>query len=182
MSVDIQTHPSNLSANGRFGRLAYLGWNMLMGLVIIGIAILLAILIPSFAQQITDPSPMLIIAMVIIGLVFYSALIYYSFIFTIRRLHDRNQSGWLSLLMLVPLVNFILFIYLSCAKGDAAANNYGAPHLTKTWEKVLGWIYITLFPIAMLGIVAAIAIPAYQDYVQRAKQAQIQMQQQQYPE
>lgn len=34
----------------------------------------------------------------------------------------------------------------------------------------------------MLGIVAAIAIPAYQDYVQRAKQAQIQMQQQQYPE
>lgn len=182
MSVDIQTHPSNLSANGRFGRLAYLGWNMLMGVVIIGIAILLAILIPSFAQQITDPSPMLIIAMVIIGLVFYSALIYYSFIFTIRRLHDRNQSGWLSLLMLVPLVNFILFIYLSCAKGDAAANNYGAPHLTKTWEKVLGWIYITLFPIAMLGIVAAIAIPAYQDYVQRAKQAQIQMQQQQYPE
>ena len=182
MSVDIQTHPSNLSANGRFGRLAYSGWNLLMGLVIIGIAILLAILIPSFAQKITDPSPMLIIAMVIIGLVFYSALIYYSFIFTIRRLHDRNQSGWLSLLMLVPLVNFILFIYLSCAKGDATANNYGVPHITKTWEKVLGWIYITLFPIAMLGIVAAIAIPAYQDYVQRAEQAQIQMQQQQYPE
>ncbi len=182
MSVDIQTHPSNLSASGRFGRLAYLGWNMLMGVVIIGIAILLAILIPSFAQQITDPSPMLIIAMVIIGLVFYSALIYYSFIFTIRRLHDRNQSGWLSLLMLVPLVNFILFIYLCCAKGDAAANNYGAPHLTKTWEKILGWIYIILLPIAMLGLVAAIAIPAYQDYVQRAKQAQIQMQQQQYPE
>ena len=182
MSVDIQTHPSNLSANGRFGRLAYLGWNMLMGVVIIGIAILLAILIPNFDQQITNPSPVLIIAMAIIGLVFYIALIYYSFIFTIRRLHDRNQSGWLSLLMLVPLVNFILFIYLSCAKGDAAANNYGAPHLTKTWEKILGWIYIILLPIAMLGLVAAIAIPAYQDYVQRAKQAQIQMQQQQYPE
>ena len=67
MSVDIQTHPSNLSANGRFGRLAYLGWNMLMGVVIIGIAILLAILIPNFDQQITNPSPVLIIAMVIIG-------------------------------------------------------------------------------------------------------------------
>ena len=81
-----------------------------------------------------------------------------------------------------PFFNLLFVIYLCCAKGDAAANNYGAPHLTKTWEKILGWIYIILLPIAMLGLVAAIAIPAYQDYVQRAKQAQIQMQQQQYPE
>ena len=182
MSTDIQTHSSSLSANGRFGRLAYLGWNMLIGLAITIIAIFLAILIPNFDQQITNPSPVLIIAMAIIGLVFYIALIYCSFVLTIRRLHDRNHTGWMSLLMLIPLFNLLFFIYLCCAKGDAAANNYGAPHLTKTWEKVLGWIYITLFPIAMLGIVAAIAIPAYQDYVQRAKQAQIQMQQQQYPE
>lgn len=178
MSVDIQTHPSSLSANGRFGRLAYLGWNMLMGLVIIGIAILAVILIASFGPLMTDPSPAVTIAMVIIGLVFYIALIYYSFIFTIRRLHDRNQTGWLSLLMIVPLVNLILFIYLSCAKGDATANNYGAPHITKTWEKVLAWIYITLLPISII----VLAVPAYQDYVQRAQQAQIQMHQQQYAE
>ena len=75
MSVDIQTHPSNLSASGRFGRLAYLGWNMLIGLAITIIAIFLAILIPNFDQQITNPSPVLIIAMAIIGLVFYIALI-----------------------------------------------------------------------------------------------------------
>ena len=37
--------------------------------------------------------------------ILYIVLIYFSFIFTIRRLHDRNHTGWLSLLMLVPLVN-----------------------------------------------------------------------------
>ena len=182
MSVDIQTHPSNLSANGRFGRLAYLGWSMLLGLVAGFIIVLLLMLMPSLFSPTTDPSTSVSIGMVVIGLAFYIALVYFNFVFTIRRLHDRNHTGWMSLLMLIPFFNLLFFIYLCCAKGDAAANNYGAPHLTKTWEKILGWIYIILLPIAMLGLVAAIAISAYQDYVQRAKQAQIQMQQQQYPE
>lgn len=34
------------------------------------------------------------------------------FSITIRRLHDLGHSGWLSLLLLIPLVNLILIIYL----------------------------------------------------------------------
>ncbi len=191
MSVDIQTYPSNLSASGRFGRLAYLGWSMLLGLVAGFIIVLLLMLMPSLFSPTTDPSTSVSIGLVVMGLAFYIALVYFNFVFTIRRLHDRNHTGWMSLLMLIPFFNLLFVIYLCCAKGDAAANNYGAPHLTKTWEKVLGWIYITLFPIAMLGIVAAIGIPAYQSYLQKVQQAQqeqiqmqelIQMQQQQYSE
>jgi hypothetical protein len=68
-----------------------------------------------------------------------------------------------------------MMLYLSMAKGDAHENQFGPPRQTQTWEKILGWIYILIFP---MGILLAVAIPAYQDYVQRAQQQQIEMQQQ----
>ena len=104
-------------------------------------------------------------------------MIFFSFIFAIRRLHDKNQSGWLSLIMLVPLINLFFFVYLSCAKGDAGTNNYGAPRVTKGWEKVLGWIYIILIPIGTI-LIAVSAIPAYQSYIERAQLQQLEYQQQ----
>ncbi|WP_425916179.1 DUF805 domain-containing protein [Acinetobacter sp. TSRC1-2] len=167
-----QTYPTSesaLSPSGRFGRLSYLGWNMLMSffiLIIIGI-------IAAFSPNLfTDPSTMTgssMVAAVLMGIA-YLALLYFSFVFTIRRLHDRNHMGWLSLLILVPGINIIFAVYLIFAKGDDRSNQYGPRRITKGWEKVLGWMYILIFPI---GVLAAIAIPAYQDYVTPSQQAQI---------
>jgi len=105
----------------------------------------------------------------------YMGVLYFSFIFAIRRLHDRNHSGWLSLLTLIPLINLGLTLYLAFAKGDEHENQFGLPRSTKTWEKVLAWFYVLIFPLAIL---TAIAIPAYQDYLQRAQVAQMDIQQQ----
>ncbi|MCY6412477.1 DUF805 domain-containing protein [Acinetobacter sp. VNH17] len=168
-----QTVDHPLSPKGRFGRLSYAAWSLLSGLVAcIAIFILAfgaALLTGDNLEQGQD-FPILAIVLFIIV---YIALIYFSFVFTIRRLHDRNQNGWLSLLIIVPLVNLIFLIYLFCAKGTVGENNFGPARITQGWEKVLGWIYIILIPIAfVLGVVAAIAIPAYQDYVQRAQQTQ----------
>lgn len=44
-----------------------------------------------------------------------------------RRLHDLNKSGWLSLLVFVPLANVILGIILLFKAGSREANNYGKP-------------------------------------------------------
>ncbi|OTG99908.1 MULTISPECIES: DUF805 domain-containing protein [Acinetobacter] len=162
---------SVLNAAGRFSRFSYLGWNGLLLLVMMLLGIIVAIALPSSAPDTNQDMP--VFAMIILGIL-YIALIYFSFIFAVRRLHDRNHSGWLSLLMLVPLVNIGMALYLTFAKGDAYANQFGLPRVTRTWEKVLGWIYVLIFPI---GILAAIAIPAYQDYVQRAHQGQIEIQQ-----
>ncbi|ENU20985.1 hypothetical protein F994_00451 [Acinetobacter bohemicus ANC 3994] len=162
---------SVLNAAGRFSRFSYLGWNGLLLLVMMLLGIIVAIALPSSAPDTNQDMP--VFAMIILGIL-YIALIYFSFIFAVRRLHDRNHSGWLSLLMLVPFVNIAMALYLTFAKGDAYANQFGLPRVTRTWEKVLGWIYVLIFPI---GILAAIAIPAYQDYVQRADQGQIEIQQ-----
>ena len=163
---------SPLSAAGRFGRLSYLGWNGLLVLVMMVLGIFCAIALPGFSPNMEQGMPMF--AMLLLGIV-YVTMIYFSFIFAIRRLHDRNHSGWLSLLMLVPLANLGLALYLIFAKGDAQENQFGQPRAAQTWEKVLGWFYVLIFPI---GILAAIAVPAYQDYVQRAQKAQISIQQQ----
>ena len=162
---------SVLNAAGRFSRFSYLGWNGLLLLVMMLLGIIVAIALPSSAPDTNQDMP--VFAMIILGIL-YIALIYFSFIFAVRRLHDRNHSGWLSLLMLVPLVNIGMALYLTFAKGDVYANQFGLPRVTRTWEKFLGWIYVLIFPI---GILAAIAIPAYQDYVQRAHQGQIEIQQ-----
>ncbi|USA46782.1 DUF805 domain-containing protein [Acinetobacter sp. C26M] len=176
MTSDFQANDSGLSANGRFGRLSYLGWNMLLGLSMFILGIIAAIFIPAFTNSSAN---ILVYLLGGLFIIIYVAVLYYSFIFSIRRLHDRNQTGWLSLLMLIPLVNFLFFIYLSCAKGDESSNNYGSPRITKGWEKVLGWIYIILVPISIL-VLAATAIPAYQNYIQKSQQ--IQMQQHPYAE
>lgn len=42
----------------------------------------------------------------------------------VRRLHDRDMSGWWMLLMLVPLINLILLI-LFLLRGTTGQNRFG---------------------------------------------------------
>ena len=44
---------------------------------------------------------------------------------SVRRLHDIGNSGWLFLLILVPLVGTILAIVLGCVDGTSGPNQYG---------------------------------------------------------
>ena len=173
MNQKYQTSESALSPSGRFGRLSYLGWNMLMSFSILIIIGIIAAFSPGLLADPTTMTGSSMLATVLIGIA-YIVLLYFSFVFTIRRLHDRNHIGWLSLLILVPGINLVFMLYLIFAKGDDRSNQYGPRRNAKGWEKVLAWFYILIFPLAIL---AAIALPAYQDYVTRAQQAQIEIQQ-----
>ena len=163
---------SALNAAGRFGRFSYLAWNCLLAIVAAIIIGIFAVIFPTtFINMETSNfgGGMIFLAVI------YIAIFYFTFVFTIRRLHDRNHTGWLSLLMLVPLANVILMLYLIFAPGDDRSNSYGSPRPTAGWETILAWIYILLF---VVGILAAIALPSYQSYILRANQSQIEMQQQ----
>ncbi|WP_171530977.1 DUF805 domain-containing protein [Acinetobacter defluvii] len=39
-------------------------------------------------------------------------------------LHDLNQSGWWSVLIFVPVLSFILYLYLMFFKGGEKRNSY----------------------------------------------------------
>lgn len=80
---------------------------------------------------------------------------------TIQRCHDFNVTGWLALLIVVPLANLV-FLFIP---GTDGPNRFGAP----TPPNSVGVLVVAwLIPgIAIAGMIAAIALPAYQAYLQR---------------
>lgn len=170
-SSDVQFNPatgvdetSPLSTAGRFTRLSYLGWTMLLSIAsgFLQIPIMLLTAAGSMGQAASGATG---IVNTILSLALLGAVLYFAFIFAIRRCHDFNASGWWSLLLLVPLANLALY-FIPGTQGD---NRFGSPRSTRTWEKVLGLIFVVLF---VVGILAAIAIPSYFDYMERAQEAE----------
>ncbi|HEX7080615.1 MAG TPA: DUF805 domain-containing protein [Gammaproteobacteria bacterium] len=103
------------------------------------------------------------------GLVFIASIVF-AVMFAMQRLHDMNHSGWMSLLLFVPLVNVAVGLYLLFGRGTQGANDYGPPPPPNTLGvKLAALIFPVLFAI---GMIAAITIPAYQDYATRVEQAQ----------
>lgn len=73
---------------------------------------------------------------------------------TIQRCHDFNASGWVSLLVLVPLANLIFMII----PGTRGPNRFGAPTPPNSaGVLVAAWLLPALF---VAGIIAAVALPA----------------------
>jgi uncharacterized membrane protein YhaH (DUF805 family) len=155
-----------LSANGRFGRLSYLAWSLVILLGFALVAIVVGIIVGVASHSGTPPTTLLF---VLLG-IGYIALLYFAVIFGIRRLHDLDKSGWLWLINLIPFVGIFFSFYLLFASGTNGPNRFGPQRQTPGWEKILGWVYIAIIP--LIGILAAIAIPAYQGYVDRAHLAQ----------
>ncbi|RKG33611.1 DUF805 domain-containing protein [Acinetobacter guerrae] len=164
------THLANdspLSSHGRFGRLSYAAWTLISSLFFIMACLALGFGIYQMSQRQVTPSSQFSLFMFFSIGSLYIFFLYYNFVFIVRRLHDRNQNGWLSLLYLVPLVNIIFMIYLLCAKGNERLNDFGPVRTTCAWERTLGWIYIILVPVGILiGFAAALIIPEYQHYLQ----------------
>ncbi len=134
---------------GRIGRVRYIGYS-------IGISILI-MMVGALLSTVTFG----------IGLgLAYVVVVVMQVMLTIQRCHDFNTSGWLALLAFIPLVGLIFWFI----PGTDGANKYGNKTPPNT---ALSIILACILPaVFVLGIVAAIALPAYQDYVKRAKISQ----------
>jgi len=156
------------STSQRLGRLRWLVYGIAanFGLTfVIGIAA--AILVPLFSAAYQSQNSFGMVGIVGGGMVVlvYVAIFAVSIILNRRRLHDLEQSGWLTLLIFVPLVNFFFGLYLLFAPGTQGENRYG---LKPKPNSVGLWVIGLILPVFLIGIIAAIAIPAYQDYVNSA--------------
>lgn len=144
------------SSDTRIGRLRYLAHGFLMmlaALVVLGVGAGLAVGVSEIFWVIFAAG--------------YLAIIVFSFMLMIQRLHDLNHTGWMSLLAFIPLVGFFFTLYIVFAPGTKGANNYGLqPPPNQTWHWILG--LAGPIGVVVIGILAAIAIPAYEDYIERA--------------
>ena len=67
----------------------------------------------------------------VVGALFYLAIILPGLAVMVRRLHDRNRSGWHYWWVLVPFIGgIIVFIWL-CQKGVEGENRFGPDPLAR---------------------------------------------------
>lgn len=146
------------SPKGRFGRLSYLAWALMLG---VANGIVQSLLLSFFPDPAERESAAAIALLLFFGLPFFLLGV----IFNVRRLHDLNLSGWWLSIGLVPLVNLLFFLALMFWPGSAGSNNHGAPRQTRSWEKLIGWMTPLLI---LVALTAAIVIPVYQVYLEQA--------------
>jgi uncharacterized membrane protein YhaH (DUF805 family) len=149
------------SAAGRIGRLRYLAYLSIgyLAMFVVGV-------IGGVVAGVASAPALVPIAVGIAAIPY----VIFSILMLIQRTHDMGWSGWAALLTLIP---FVAFIWIFKA-GTPGANKFGAPPPPNTLIiKIFGFI---LPVIGLIGILAAIALPAYQQYTMRAKAAQMQPQ------
>ncbi len=163
--TDDTYEPSLFSLQGRIGRLRYLAYSMAITLLLsVAIGIIAGIIAATGNNASSGLSILMLalnIPMIIVGIILAK-----------RRLHDLDHSGWLALLIVVPFLNILFILYLMFGAGTSQENRFGLPPSKNSTLVVVGALLLPA--IAVIGILAAIAIPAYQDYTIRANNAQIQ--------
>ncbi|MFZ6799675.1 DUF805 domain-containing protein [Undibacterium sp. Di24W] len=152
--------PKMWALSGRLGRIRYLAYlNLTMIMLMFPIGILASVMLPSLARN-GSGSPMFIFAL-------YIPIFAVSIIYAKRRLNDLDHSGWWSILIFIPLVNILIGLYLVFGPGTPGSNRFG-----KQANKNPTWLFLAIFfPIMLIGVLAAVSIPAYQKYTERAKAA-----------
>lgn len=66
------------------------------------------------------------------GLIVFVALFIPSLSACIRRLHDKDKSGWFCLLLFIPLIGAIVLLVWFCSKGTDGPNRFGEDPLAET--------------------------------------------------
>lgn len=163
--------PKLFAINGRIGRVRYLGYSFAASLLMMPVIGVMMAFAGVFAA-VGGGRGAAGWGLAAMG-VMWVMLIAVGIILARRRLHDLGQNGWLSLLMWVPLVGLIFWLWLVFGPGDAQSNEYGPPPAANTTGVV---VLACALPLLMVvgGILAAIAVPAYQSYVEKARAAQVQ--------
>jgi uncharacterized membrane protein YhaH (DUF805 family) len=137
--------------SGRMGRLRFLAYGVGLYLGLILITFVLGAIAAA-----TRAGP----TIAIVGIVLY---LFGILVLLVQRSHDMNLSGWWSLAAIIPLVG-LLWVFVPGTKGG---NRWGAPPPPNGLAvKIVGLFFPVL---GLIGIVAAIALPAYQAYALRAQ-------------
>jgi len=117
--------------SGRSTRSAFWLWYLFYAIVIIALALIEAGVFAGAAALSSSNSTLGTIVMVIgiiLGIamtVAFIVLVIATVAASVRRLHDRDQSGWFLLLYLVPFGSIVILVFM-VMPGTPGDNEYGA--------------------------------------------------------
>lgn len=150
--------------HGRVSRVQFLAYSTFNALIALMLVALLFVMIGGFqgmANASSEQLPMSMLGASSVGVV---VLFYLQLAVSKRRFNDLNKTGWLALLMLVPGVNVLVYLYLLAVKGSEGANYYGLPARPATQLKTLLMVLIPLLVISLIGLLTQVVVPSYQSY------------------
>lgn len=110
--------------NGRARRSAY--WWVALFNVIVGIVAGMLDRILGLAYTMSTAAGPMSLGYGPIYTIVLLALLVPSLALSVRRLHDRDKSGWWLLIGLIPIVGAIILLVWFCLKGTAGQNRFGA--------------------------------------------------------
>jgi len=146
------------SPSGRLGRARY----FLASIGYYLVFVLAMVLVGVIAGALNLPQQVMPIFMAPAFLAYFV----FSLFLAVKRVHDLDWSAWWLLLLLVPLANLVMALLLLFKPGTEGENRFGAP--ASPAKNALLWIGIGIGLLVALGIIASIAIPAYQQYMAQA--------------
>ena len=125
---------------GRFSRETFL-------VTFAGLMLFTAITSPLLYKMCRLFLPTIIINLLMVAYVVY--IIYATVVLCIKRLHDLNLTGWISILSLLYPLSLLFFAYLCIKKGNDESNNYGEQPLNYA-----GPAFILYFCYGLFGLFA----------------------------
>jgi uncharacterized membrane protein YhaH (DUF805 family)/predicted RNA-binding Zn-ribbon protein involved in translation (DUF1610 family) len=108
-----------LTFDGRMGRLKYATANLVLT-ALFYIPVIMVLTRPTLER------------LVLMGIALV-ALTLFGMRLAVLRCHDCDKSGWWSMLLWLPTVNFIVTVVLACAPGTDGDNEYGAQPPPSSW-------------------------------------------------
>lgn len=150
--------------HGRVSRVQFLAYSTFNALIALMLVALLFVMIGGFQGMVNASSEQLPMSMLGASSVGVVVLFYLQLAVSKRRFNDLNKTGWLALLMLVPGVNILVYLYLLAVKGSEGANYYGLPARPATQLKTLLMVLIPLLVISLIGLLTQVVVPSYYSY------------------
>ena len=150
--------------HGRVSRVQFLAYSTFNALIALMLVALLFVMIGGFQGLVNASSEQLPMSLLGASSVGVAVLLYLQLAVSKRRFNDLNKTGWLALLMLVPGVNILVYLYLLAVEGTAGANYYGLPARPATQLKTVLMVLIPLLVISLIGLLTQIVLPSYQSY------------------
>nr|WP_314232295.1 DUF805 domain-containing protein [uncultured Moraxella sp.] len=150
--------------HGRVSRVQFLAYSTFNALIALMLVAFLFVMIGGFQGMVNASSEQLPMSLLGASSVGVAVLFYLQLAVSKRRFNDLNKTGWLALLMLVPGVNILVYLYLLAVEGTAGANYYGLPARPATQLKTVLMVLIPLLVISFIGLLTQIVVPSYQSY------------------
>lgn len=150
--------------HGRVSRVQFLAYSTFNALIALMLIASLFVMIGGFQGMVNASSEQLPMSLLGASSVGVAVLFYLQLAVSKRRFNDLNKTGWLALLMLVPGVNILVYLYLLAVKGSEGANYYGLPARPASQLKTVLMLLIPLLVMSLIGLLTQVVVPSYQSY------------------